>query len=423
MSSFSEYNVSQFKVEQKCSACGGEISFQSGFCIYCGSEYKEVKDSYHKLEAFLLLNMENDIPLDMSNAYNLIFLYSIQNLIHSDILDKFLKIQKVEEKIQIFMKKINDKMLNNNYLNKEENYIFTILLDRDVLNSNQVLGHYIMKSIFLRKPLVAKDTFLAIVKQMTVETMKIINAGRIPNYHPQCMIKHMREEQDVNGSAFMWYTVNFDYDMLSEFYEGNILNFQAFFHEIDHIQDAINIYSGAFSMDIVKHIQEKVIRQIEVKQAFLEKRQPTYYDKNYGLISYEKDAQIHGFIAFKRYLDMLEIGISQELNETIQNEINYEIKQKENLLRTIDGTEFTKQNSLTVDEIFEYMVEDHPEYLNKYSQLRIGYIVDNGKVRCKTNVELINTYLKLDEKTDDDEYRKYISMMISRNKEYPRKTK
>lgn len=258
MSSFSEFDVIKLQKSQHCPICGGTVSLSNGVCPYCENESKEIKEKLSELEKMLAENM-HDLPLDKTNTNNLILLQSIEPEVRSNTLKQFLKLQKIAEKIQVFMKKINDKISTENPLTEEENTVFTLLLNSNILAHNQIMGHEIMKSIFLKRPLVNEDTFLSLVKEIGIETMKEVNNDRIPNYKPQFEIKHL--EKNTTGSAFECFVVNLDYNNLLKVYNGDILKFQTFFHEICHIIDDINISTGQFSLDIVKHIQEKIIKK------------------------------------------------------------------------------------------------------------------------------------------------------------------
>ena len=75
----------------------------------------------------------------------------------------------------------------------------------------------------------------------------------------------------------------------------------------------------------------------------------------------------------------------------------------QNRIVTIDGEE----KIMTVDEIFDDIIADHPELLDEYSQLNLEYVKDGDKVRRKTKKELKETYEAL-EKTDAKVYMEYV---------------
>ena len=63
-----------------------------------------------------------------------------------------------------------------------------------------------------------------------------------------------------------------------------------------------------------------------------------------------------------------------------------------------------------VDEIFDEIIISNPKYLEKYPQLNIEYINEDGNIRKRTKEELLNI---LDKYSDDSNAYAYIEFLIA----------
>ena len=65
-----------------------------------------------------------------------------------------------------------------------------------------------------------------------------------------------------------------------------------------------------------------------------------------------------------------------------------------------------------MEDIFDFIVIEHPEYLDLYPQLRIEYIKDGKIVRRKTRDELIDTLLD----SQNKEEKEYVKKLLRTDK-------
>ena len=89
-------------------------------------------------------------------------------------------------------------------------------------------------------------------------------------------------------------------------------------------------------------------------------------------------------------MDSLNLNVSQKFQQYCFQRIEEELKKNENNLRMLENYE-----SISYEELFDIYIVDYPEYLTKYPQLCIEYVVDENKVRKKTYEEMKKTCLNL----------------------------
>lgn len=420
-----EFQLEHLNLNSNCTTCGGKFTFNDVFCQYCGrklTELKDLKEQVTKLEIVLQQNLENDIPLTSETVVYLSELYQLSKKLNSEVLTEFLKKQKVKEKLDTFIQNTNHQILNNQKLSEEENDIYLNLLSKNLLTEQQILTDYILKSVFLNHPLVDKEVFLEIVKHFVVTNLKLYNRNRLPNYQPECFIQNLNKKNKTTdspyqmGTAISYQYVYLDTEEMINVYEGMVLKFQTVFHEMYHIADEIDCSTGIFSPDILKHIQEQVIIEIESQTDFSSLTLPLesrYYHRNYNLISCEKDAEINGYLYFLKYLNTL--GLTFNNLPFIQTKINEQLALKEESLRNISFS----SSPLTVTEIFEHYIKDQPFYLQKYPQLTVEYLYEDGEVRHKTYSEMVSTLSN----TNSPPVKEYLKNWLSNHNQPLVKTK
>jgi len=125
--------------------------------------------------------------------------------------------------------------------------------------------------------------------------MREISAGRIENYDPKAYIRSL---EGANGSAFEYYSVSFDKEIIKELYNGAIAPLSTYYHEIEHVAQAMAIYLGYINSDLMLALKEKIISYYEFKKF----KTDYYYKRNYFDISYEIDAHHVGIYAAKHFL-------------------------------------------------------------------------------------------------------------------------
>lgn len=418
MSSFKKLELGFLLDNQICPSCGGEIQLNHNFCPFCKNKLGEFAEKFKEIESILRENLTVDIPLNIENSFNLITLYSIKNQVTSKILANFLEQQKVIDKINYFIEEVNKKIVSNQKLNLEEDHIYYNLLQNKLIPENKIYSKYIIKKVFLKEPIVSQEVFFEIIKKMVIAELKLYNSNRLSNYEPKCIIKNLNLGENskttyTGGEAFGYKIIYLDTKVMQDLYKGNILSFQIILHEIYHVIDKIDKITGVFTCDIVRQIKEDIIRECEIKEAIKIQMNPKFYNNNYSVISNEKDAQIKSFIFLLRFLDELGLSLTQEFKEDIQEQIKQELKQKENLLRNVENNPNFTEDIASIDEIFEFYIKNHPEYLKKYPQLTIGYIEEDNMVRLKTKSELLESYLNI----NNPEISKYIRQQLGLIKE------
>lgn len=420
MSSLKDLNLEYINSKPTCYTCGAEVNIDFKNCPYCRRELTELSVPFAETEKILQQNLDKDIPFDVENCYELIKLYSIRDHVSSSLVKQFLEKQKVVYKINEFINKINNKIETNQKLDVKEDYIYFNLLVNNVLEYNQILVDKILRSIFLNKPLVSEEVFREIIKYFVKTNLIIYNQDRIPNYEPRCIIRGLNHEEDNDdkytlGSVFSYTTVYLDEQVIKDIYNGNVSLFQTIFHEMYHIFDEIDKLTSMFSNDILNHIKESIIKELEERNVNGKIHKSNYYKNNYSLISFEKDAEINGYIYLFRYLGALSLDVSKDTFKEIDEKINHELSLKQEQLRNVDFS----SSALLVDEVFEYYVKEHPEYLMKYPQLTVEYIEEDGMVRHKTKSEIIDTLLD----TNNSLIKNYLKDWLRKNKEKDAKSR
>ena len=131
-----------------------------------------------------------------------------------------------------------------------------------------------------------------------------------------------------------------------------------------------------------------------------------YYKRNYFDISYEIDAHHVGIDAAKHFL--YNVCGYNNLDDYFEILRKTWPESKNTLKRVVikDGKEIYK----TVDEIFHEIIISNPKYLEKYPQLNIEYINEDGNIRKRTKEELLNI---LDRYSDDSNAYAYIEFLIA----------
>ena len=131
-----------------------------------------------------------------------------------------------------------------------------------------------------------------------------------------------------------------------------------------------------------------------------------YYNDNYDDISLEIDAQKSSLINLIKFLDSFGYKIPYDVLIELEKEFIHDIKEERKII--VEGKEEYK----SVDDIFDFIVIEHPEYLDLYPQLRIEYIKDGKIVRRKTRDELIDTLLD----SQNKEEKEYVKKLLKTDK-------
>ena len=108
-----------------------------------------------------------------------------------------------------------------------------------------------------------------------------------------------------------------------------------------------------------------------------------YYQNNYDYVKTEKDANLFAYQSVKFSLKRLDLTLSENKLKSLEEENNLQLEQKENNIRKYNGEE------VDFYDLFDKTIISNPEWLEKYPQLNIEYLLDNGMVRRKTKEEFV----------------------------------
>ncbi len=337
----------------KCTQCGGD--YENGICSYCG----------HK-------------NLEIAN---------IKSLISSS------------DDIVSYYDKVRKKVFEGQTLDQSEDAFFYLLLKNDMVKDECLDDARILAYIFHGKKIIPYNTFEVLMLRVAEKNMREISAGRIENYDPKAYIRSL---EGANGSAFEYYSVSFDKEIIKELYNGAIAPLSTYYHEIEHVAQAMAIYLGYINSDLMLALKEKIISYYEFKTF----KTDYYYKRNYFDISYEIDAHHVGIYAAKHFL--YNVCRYNNLDDYFEILRKAWPESKNTLKRVVikDGKEIYK----TVDEIFHEIIISNPKYLEKYPQLNIEYINEDGNIRKRTKEELLNI---LDKYSNDSNAYAYIEFLIA----------
>ncbi len=306
---------------------------------------------------------------------------------------------------------ISGKLANKTQLTEEEDKFFYTLLKEDLIKSNFVPDGYILISSFLGKKLVSYKTFEKFVELMVRNIVYTINDDKVKGLEVFFEITDLKE--DIRGTTvckvdkddkYKEVLIKFDRQVILGLYEGKKLDdLETIFHETTHILQNIYIATGVFSAALLKQIKDKIIREYCIGKT----DEYSYYDENYYIISSEVDARLNSILQTKRFLGMM--GYSYLDENLIEKRIEEEIKLYKLDLRKIDEDKLGVEQTALIDEIFDKIVEDKPELLEKYPQLKVEYVLEDGFVRRKNYEELLDTY---EENLGNDEVITFLKQKI-----------
>lgn len=383
-----------------CSCCGSHEFDSQGNCLYCG-----VLNEGLRLEKENLKNMLANYKYSGLTPYIINYYFKAYS-INLPELDEFIKVNKINEKIEELKKNLIETLKEDKTLTPSESRCLTSLLQNNAYNSNEFPFNLIIKNILLGNKQILFETFEEIIILTVKQAMIAINDNQIPDYQPKCILE-VNDEENL-GETFMTDEVSLSSEVIKNIYNGEVHSLNIIFHELWHIKQQIAIYTGVVTNDIMTFIKEETIRTISNKKGY-----GKYYDANYNLISYEIDARINGYICYLRYLESIGLGMSKEYYERIDKEIKEELAKKENEIRDISSLNYDlNDNSITFNELFDTLIEDNPISLAISPQLNIEYTLEVGKVRRKTIEELVETL----EKTTDENTQKYLLDLIEKAK-------
>ncbi len=195
------------------------------------------------------------------------------------------------------------------------------------------------------------------------------------NIYPECIIK---DNIDANGET-LGCTIGInkiilDKEVIESLMQGHKLNLICIFHELTHIQQNIQIHQGRTTETILKIIKDNILD--DYQRGTIIKNMKTdnlisYYDINYAIESSEIDAKLNSILLTKKFF--IDNGIDYTMEEK-ELDARYEeaLKQK-NRKRNLSMISTFNSYFLSLDDAFDVIVENHPQWLLKYPQLNQEY--------------------------------------------------
>lgn len=146
-------------------------------------------------------------------------------------------------------------------------------------------------------------------------------------------------------------------------------------------------------------IKDFVIRDYELKKY----KTNNYYKDNYYNITFEKDAHEVGINFAYSFCKIIGFENLENYFDNLKNRWpNYN-----DFNRIIRNSE--EKVIMTLDDVFETVINLEPKYLDIYPQLKFQYINENGKVRKRTKKELFS----LISAEFNDEVNSYLEQLIN----------
>lgn len=371
--------VEQLSQGKTCLNCGGDMFIQTGVCPYCGKQIVNIEAASKSLDQILLSVKNKGLELDELT----IALYAIKEQFPE--VEELMIQNNIEEKLNKRLDAINLKIANGEVLESSDDVFLRNCLFNDIKPKNDLNDISIFRNIFSNneEKMISYETFEQVMKSFIKDMMREFNNNRIKRYNPVCSIYDfkMSNNENSDGMVSKGFIIRINNKITKEIYEHNyIQDFIAIFHELIHTQQAIEIRLGYFTEDILLFIKDDILRELSSKEGF------DYYWENYQFITSEKDAEIKGCMCAINFLEqVIGIRLKNDIVDDLEKRINVQLAEKSKLLRK------TNNGEQDVNTLFDYYIKNHPEFLEKYPQLTIEYIVSDGIVRRKQNDELLET--------------------------------
>lgn len=371
--------VEELSQRSICLSCGEDIYFLNGKCSNCGKQFENVQYVSKYINEILYSIRDKTLELDELT----IALYAIKDRIPE--VNEILKKNNIEEKLHKKLNDINQSLANGEVLKQDDDLFLKTCLSNNIKPKDGLNDIAIFRNIFShdKDKIVSYETFKQVIKSFIKDTMREINGNRINNYNPVCFVYDFKATNNENsdGISNKHFIMKINDKIIEDMYNNySVLDFVTIFHELAHIQQNIDIKLGCFTEDILNFIKDDILRDLCHREGF------DYYKENYQVITSEKDAEIKGYVFAINFLEqVLNIKLKDEILTDLDKKISVQLEQKSNLLRK------TNNGEQDINSLFDYYIKNHPEFLEKYPQLSVEYIVSDGIVRRKTNDELMET--------------------------------
>lgn len=359
----------------RCPGCNGH--YLDTHCKYCGYENEELKNIVDSIEFKLnrFIDRISNLPtktIPINKLFNLLYtlkgieLTSIKNLLSQYEYDKLM--------IDGYQKSLRKMAKSEELTDSELETIEIQIIKNDPALNLEPLFCYFIHEAIVRRPKISYECFEVLIKNYAELKMKAYYAK------PKCIIKSsadmsikQKERQTVGQASYdkIWLS---EEEVKAMYYEGSTALLNSMFHEIAHTMQYKQAFSG-FNLNvyIIKEIKEHILTQM------LE----GYYEENYDYISYELEAEFYGITNAIEFLNANGFRVDTERHEKELNDLK---------IRMFEEKRYYNGEETSVDILFEEVIREHPELLDRHPQLKYLYKVFETKVYPKTEEELIDDY-------------------------------
>ncbi len=370
MNSLDTFDAEVLLNNLKCTTCGSYVFDQNCNCTYCNSHNVALDFSLHELDRIIKESSYGGL------TPNIIFLCLNESKINLPSLKYFLEQNNIKNKIRKLSNLIYNKILNSEKLTQDEENCFISLLKYNGLikkEKNQIINMLII-NIMSGKKLITKECFTNVIQEFVKDIMIEINHNRLPNYEPICEIEEFNGK--IYASAANGKIMSLSSELINKLYNGEIEFLQTLFHELYHIKQMIEIKTGKINSEVMTNIKEMVIKIVFPEE---------FYQDNYNINNMEIDADINGFIWFKRYVNQLGFSIDEERLQAIISKL---AERKNNHTRNTSRLDGVNTGEMSFEDVFLKGINQDLFCMKVYPALNIAYTIDHGMVRAKTKEEL-----------------------------------
>lgn len=360
---------------KKCNGCGGG-EYETGCCIYCGNENKEINENVSKiLELIDSVDINADLLLSLKSI-DFADCKKIKDMLNQYDFGSYLKAR---------FELINNKIKSNELSEMDIKYLYYYMDNGyyDKENIGYIAG-------FLMAKLMHKELELTLEEKLKFTkffTETIISMVYPTIREPKCFIQD--EKENVLGASF-YKTISLDKSKTCKYLndENYVMLLILIFHEATHC-------SQTFQMHSKDAIAVTYMNLLNAKEEIIHMKHKNYYDENYVKFSQEVEARYTSYEMTLKYIENKGMKLRKDGLEWIREQM-----QKDYLLlfdetRTLDG----KQT--TVDEVFESLEISYKEFV-QYPVLSLQYKYVEGKLVRKTKEELETDYVTLNPSAEVD---------------------
>lgn len=192
-----------------------------------------------------------------------------------------------------------------------------------------------------------------------------------------CIIKDRINNDLTYGMTIGTNIIGIKKEVITKLQNGDIKSLFVIFHELGHIEINNKIQNGDDSIEIIDCIKDKLLMEYfnyeNSKYCILS----NYYYDNYANYSSEVLANKYALLNMKTFLFTNNIVKSQIGMNAIDTMFSFVYSN--NKKRDLSSCATFNDNYLPLDEVFEFALSYHPEWLEKYPQLKKQKVLKNRK--------------------------------------------